>query len=165
MPLGILNSDCLLTQTKDGATITVDELLSMENKVKNRSKAAWYGNRSVLPGLRKLKIDTNFYAFTGQGLHGMPTDQLLGKEFVELEQLPYYTAANALVLANMEDYMIFKKAGGMNSAQSIHVDFLKEVNTFRFSMRVTGRPMYDEAITLYDGTSKVSPFVSVQAES
>lgn len=165
MPLGILNSESLLTQARDGKAISADELLEMENKVKNRTKAAWYGNRSVLPGLRRLKIGTDAYAFTGQGLHGLPTDQLLGKEFVELEQLPYVTSANSLILANMEDYMLFKKTGGVNSAQSIHVDFLKELSTFRFSMRVSGRPMYDEPIKLYDGTSEVSSFVSVQAES
>jgi len=162
-PLGILNSDCLLTQDKSGDTNvnpTVDELLAMELKVLNRSKAAWYGNRSVLPALRALKINTNFYAFTGQGLHGLPTDQLLGKEFIEVEQLPANAAeTQSLMLANMDEYTVFKKTGGVKVASSIHVDFLKELNTFRFSMRVTGRPNYDEYITMFDGSTTTSPFV------
>ena len=162
-PLGILNSDCLLTQDKSGDTNknpTVDELLAMELKVLNRTKAAWYGNRSVLPALRALKINTNFYAFTGQGLHGLPTDQLLGKEFIEVEQLPVNdTESGSLLLADMSEYTIFKKTGGVNVASSIHVDFLKELNTFRFSMRITGRPNYDEHITMFDGTTTTSPFV------
>jgi hypothetical protein len=59
----------------------------------------------------------------------------------------------------MNEYTLFKKTGGINVASSIHVDFLKEVNTFRFSMRITGRPNYDEYITMFDGSTTVSPFV------
>ncbi|MBT4333435.1 MAG: phage major capsid protein [Candidatus Cloacimonetes bacterium] len=159
-PLGILNSDCLLTQTKDAA-ISVDELFEMENKVLKRTGAEWFVNRSVLPGLRALKVNINFYAFTGQGLHGLPTDQLLGKVLTEVEQLPVNSAtANSILLANMDEYTIFKKAGGVKTASSIHVNFLQEINTFRFSLRVTGRPNYDEVITLADGTTQVSPFVT-----
>jgi HK97 family phage major capsid protein len=162
-PLGILNSGCILTQDKSGNTNvnpTVDELLAMELKVLNRSRAIWLGNRSVLPALRALKIDTNFYAYTGQGLHALPTDQLLGKEFLEVEQLPVNTTeSGSLMLANLDEYTLFKKASGMSTASSIHVDFLKEVNTFRFSMRVSGRPNYDEYITMFDGSTTVSPFV------
>ena len=94
----------LLTQDKSGDTNvnpTVDELLAMELKVLNRTKAAWYGNRSVLPALRALKINTNFYAFTGQGLHGLPTDQLLGKEFIEVEQLPVNASESGSLLGSV----------------------------------------------------------------
>jgi hypothetical protein len=44
-------------------------------------------------------------------------------------------------------------------AASEHVNFLANQMTWRFVQRVDGRPWLENAITLQDSTTKVSPFV------
>jgi hypothetical protein len=46
-------------------------------------------------------------------------------------------------------------------AASEHVNFLKNQMTWRVVERVDGEPWVEKAITLADGTSTVSPFVTI----
>jgi HK97 family phage major capsid protein len=46
-------------------------------------------------------------------------------------------------------------------AASEHVNFLKNQMTWRIVERVDGQPWVEKAITLADGSSTVSPFVTV----
>ena len=46
-------------------------------------------------------------------------------------------------------------------AASEHVNFLKNQMTWRIVERVDGRPWVEKAITLADGASTVSPFVTI----
>ena len=46
-------------------------------------------------------------------------------------------------------------------AASEHVNFLQNQMTWRVVRRVDGRPWMDNPVTLQDGTSQVSPFITL----
>jgi hypothetical protein len=51
--------------------------------------------------------------------------------------------------------------GGVQSASSIHVQFVTDQTVFRFVYRVDGQPKWDSALTPLNGTNTVSPFVAL----
>jgi HK97 family phage major capsid protein len=66
-----------------------------------------------------------------------------------------------IILADFSQYAIVRK-GGLNSASSIHVKFLTDEMTFKFSMRVNGKPMWKNVLTPAKGSNTLSPFVTLQ---
>ncbi len=70
------------------------------------------------------------------------------------------------ILADLSQYIIGEKTGGIQTASSIHVQFLTGQNTFRFTWRITGQPMNDAKITPYKRTASdyyIAPFNIVAA--
>jgi HK97 family phage major capsid protein len=93
-----------------------------------------------------------------------------------LSQSPYATLYNRPILANEytsvlgtvgdivlwdpSEYMLVDK-GGVQSASSIHVGFLTDEMTYRFTFRVNGHPQWSAALTPYSGGPTVSPMVAL----
>jgi HK97 family phage major capsid protein len=65
------------------------------------------------------------------------------------------------VLVDFARYRLIRKAGGVQSASSIHVRFTQGENTYRATYRVDGQPMPRSAITPYKGSTTLSPFVTL----
>ena len=53
--------------------------------------------------------------------------------------------------------------GGIESASSIHVQFLTDETTFRFVYRFDGGPMWSSTLTPFKGSNTQSPFVVLAA--
>jgi len=64
-----------------------------------------------------------------------------------------------IVLANLDQYLLIDKP--MQSAMSIHVQFLTDQTVFRFVYRVDGQPAVHSALTPYKGSNTRSPFVAL----
>jgi len=158
-PLSVISTDAALNQTVSGTTISIDEVLEMMLKAYKRSRSEFYCNRSLYPILWKLKMNESVYAFNQKGVNGITEDSMMGLSVTEAEQLPYKGSVGSLSLIDFNEYTIFKKKEGMKSSSSIHVDFLKGLETFKFTSRLTGRPNFDESITMFDGNTKASPYV------
>jgi hypothetical protein len=55
--------------------------------------------------------------------------------------------------------------GGPQAAQSVHVRFLYDENTLRFTYRADGAPVWRTTVTPYKGANARSPFVNLAARS
>ena len=53
--------------------------------------------------------------------------------------------------------------GGVEAASSIHVKFVEDETAFRFVFRVDGQPIWASAVTPFQGSDTVSPFVALAA--
>jgi HK97 family phage major capsid protein len=63
-----------------------------------------------------------------------------------------------IALVDLSQYLLIDK-GGMNSASSIHVRFLNDEMTFKFTLRIDGQPIWNSALTPAKGSNTQSPFV------
>ncbi len=66
-----------------------------------------------------------------------------------------------IYLVDLQQYVTAIKAGGVQSATSIHMWFDQGITAFRFDMRVAGQPWWSETTASHHGTFPMSPFVKV----
>jgi len=169
--LGILNGAGLVTQAKEtdqaAATVEAKNIINMWNRMpaKNRAKAKWYINQDVEPQLMQM------YATAGLGgvpvwmppggLISSPSGQLLGRPVEPIEQCAALGTVGDIILADMSQYVLGQKAGGIKAAASIHVQFLTGEQTFRFTLRLDGQPLKNSAVTAFKGGTTRSPYIAL----
>jgi HK97 family phage major capsid protein len=86
---------------------------------------------------------------------------LMGRPVFISEKVPTYGSTGDLNLLDPGMYVIGDRMA-LEVAASEHVNFLANQMTWRVVERVDGQPWVDKVITLADGASTVSPFVSLQ---
>lgn len=174
MPLGILNSGCLVTQDKEAGqadkTIILENLVNMLSRMpmRNRRTAAWFINQEVEPQLYTLSLavgtgGSSYYMPSG-GASASPYSSLFGRPVIPIEQCAALGDLGDVIFADFGSYLLAEK-GGIKADVSIHVQFIYDESVFRFVLRVDGCPSLASAITPYKGASDLSPFVVLQART
>jgi HK97 family phage major capsid protein len=124
----------------------------------------WFHNQDIEPQLFQFGIQvgvggSTIYMPPG-GLSANPYGTLFGRPLVAIEQAPTLGTVGDIVLADMNQYLLVDK-GGVQSAVSVHVAFLTDETVLRFTYRVAGQPLWHSALTPFQGTNTLSPFVSL----
>jgi HK97 family phage major capsid protein len=174
-PLGVLNSGAVL---KTGGTsghrdsglgnagISFADVSTLLSKFLPGSissgKGCWYASPTCIPYLLQLKDGANRAIFISidQGVTKRPTWKLFGLPLNITEKLPACGTVGDLLLVDPSLYVIGDRMM-LEVAASEHVNFLANQMTWRFVQRVDGRPWLENAITLQDASSTVSPFVAL----
>lgn len=172
VPLGILSAKCLVTQAAEGSqtadTINAKNVVKMFSRMPARSKgrAAWFINSECFPQLQLMTSDATSAAQTvympPQGLSQAPFGTLLGRPIYEIEQCSALGDVGDIIFADFSQYYLATK-GGINQQTSMHVRFLYDEMAFKFTLRIDGKPAWNEAITPYKGNNTQSPFVALAA--
>ena len=173
-PLGILNAGCLVTVSKETSqaadTILVENVDNMFARLHARSmrKAFWYINQDCLPqlmGMTKSVGTGGVPVYMGpNGVADAPFGTLRGRPIIPIEQCSTVGDVGDIILADFSQYVLADK-GGVRSAVSMHVKFIEEEQTFRWSLRTDGQPLWRTALTPYKGTNTLSPFVALAARA
>jgi len=165
MPLGIMNSPCLVSVTRiDANEIDATDLANMyARRWAGVNDYVWYVNPSIFPQLVNLVLG-NFPLYIPAGIHGAPNPTIFGKPVIETEYTAALGTTGDIMLASMSQYQTINK-GGVQAASSIHVQFLTDETTFRFVYRIDGQPLWHSALTPYDTGNTLSPFVVLTAAS
>ncbi len=90
--------------------------------------------------------------------------RIKGRPVVETEFNATLGTIGDIVLADMGEYLFWEK-GGIQSAMSIHVEFLTDQTVWRFVYRADGKPSIASPLTPANGTNTVSPFVALATRS
>lgn len=172
MPLGILASGALVTvgaevgQAAD--TVIAENIMNMWSRlwVRSMPRAAWYINQDVYPQLWQLSLavgtgGTALYQPPG-GLSVAPYGTLMGRPVYPVEYCDTVGDLGDILLADMSEYLAIEK-GGIQSASSIHVQFVYDETVYRFVYRIDGEPAWNSALTPKNSTNTVSPFVVLEA--
>lgn len=173
-PLGILNAPATVQVAKEvgqtAKTINFENIVNMYAQLfsgANYSTTRWAMNRSCIPQIMSLaiKVGTAGYPLyiPGNSLAGTPNGTLLGVPIEFVEQAQTLGTAGDIYLGDFGQYLIIDKAG-VQSASSMHVNFLTDEMAYRFTMRVNGQPMWKKSVTPFKdaSTSKpVSPFIAL----
>lgn len=171
MPLGLLNSAGLVSQAKEtnqtAATVVAENIINMWNRMpaSSMSKAKWYINQDVMPQLMQMYIPVGTAGvpvfMPPGGLVTAPYGTLLGKPIQPIEQCAALGTVGDIVFADLSQYILGEKSGGIQAASSIHVRFLYGESTFRFILRMDGQPLQNSAVTAFKGSTTRSPYVAL----
>jgi len=175
-PLGILNSGALVSVAKEtgqaAATVLTENIVKMWARMwaKSRPNAAWYINQDIEPQLFTMSLAVGTGGIPvympANGLSESPYGRLMGKSVIPIEQCQTLGTVGDIILADLSQYVLADK-NGIQTAQSIHVQFLTDESVFRFVYRVDGQPIWNSALTPYKGGAgnSLSPFIALATRS
>lgn len=164
---GVLNHASLVSVTKEvgqaATTIVYENLIKMWARRYPRGNYAWFVNQDTMPQLHLIAhavgtgaLAPNFVNYNPDG-----SMRVFGAPVVETEFNATLGTVGDILLADWGQYKL-ATIGGVQSASSIHVQFLTDQMTYRFTRRVDGLPMWKSALTPYKGTANtVSPFIAL----
>jgi len=174
-PLGVLNSGCLVSVAKETGqkadTILFENIVKMYSRLLDSSEAnaIWLINRDILPQLFTMSLSVGTGGvpvyLPADGAAGRPNSTLLGKPMLAIEQCESLGTVGDIILADFDEYMLINK-GGIQAASSIHVLFIYDEMTFRWTYRIDGQPIRNAALVPYKGNSNTrSPFIALATRS
>jgi HK97 family phage major capsid protein len=168
-PLGILNSACLVSITKESSgngtgTLLFENVSKMLDRQIQTSGAVWVRNSDTGHHLRAMKVGDTPIDLANMSATGTPQESLFGLPSFIAEPCSTVGTVGDILNANFGYYLLGQK-GGIQTAASIHVQFLTAQTAFRFILRVDGQPWTHSAITPMNGTNTLSPFVATETRS
>jgi len=171
-PEGILNASALVTVSKEvgqaATTIVVNNIIKMWARMwsRSRSNAAWFYNQDIEPQLMTLDFPVGTGGLPAYlppgGLSVSPYGSLLGRPMIPVEYASTLGTLGDIILADFSQYLTIIK-GGVQAAESMHVQFLTDQMTYRWTYRIDGQSAWSSALTPANGTNTLSPFVTLEA--
>jgi HK97 family phage major capsid protein len=133
---------------------------------RHKGNAVWLVNHELGPQLDVLSIPAGTGAleprFVSYGPDGVL--RIKGRPVIEVEQCSAIGDQGDVILADLSQFLLAQK-GGIQAASSMHVRFIYDEMTFKWTYRINGMPAWRSAVTPYKGTSgaTLSPFVTLDA--
>ena len=169
-PLGIMNSPCLITVAEESSQTSYTINRTNLNKMLCRlapgsfKTSAWVCSLTALAQI--LGIVENFGLENGPGSN--PLFQMLPDGTFRLLTRPLYVHEACASIGEVGDIMLCdfsQYAIGMRQDVRIdsseHVRFNTAEIMWRAILRCDGQPLWNEVLTLRDGTTTVSPFIAL----
>lgn len=174
-PTGIFNAAARVTQAKESGqsanTIVAENIINMWSRLRapSRKNAAWFINQDTEPQLHQMSLGVStaggqLVYMPPQGLSSQPYASLMGRPVIPTEFNKTLGTEGDILLADLNDYITISK-GGIEQAESMHVEFLTDQLALRFIMRIDGKPWDQSPLTPYQGTATQSSFVTLATRS
>lgn len=173
-PLGILSSGALVTVDKESGqranTVVFENICKMYARLLPTcdATAVWLINRNVVPQLYQMSLSVGtggvpVYLPAG-GAAYQPLSTLFGKPVLVIEQAATLGTVGDILLADLSCYLLADK-GGIEAESSIHVQFLTDEMTLRWTYRMDAQPLLAQPITPFKGSDTLSCFVALATRS
>ena len=169
--LGLNNANALVTVSKESGqvadTLIYENILQMVAQfwAAGFENAVWLGNQNIIPQLYAMNLAVGTAAvpvFSPANGSSGSKSSLFGRPIIFIEQAPTLGDKGDLILVDLSQYVGITK-GGLQSAQSIHLEFLTDQTIFRFIFRCDGQPMWSDSLTPFKGSDSISPYVVIEA--
>jgi HK97 family phage major capsid protein len=161
-PVGIMSSGALISATRSAAsTVALADLAQMMSDFTPESwgTGAWFINPTVIDQIIQLvSAPLSWLTDMRSGLQST----LLGLPLYVVGCLPALNTVGDILLIDPKYYYVGDRRG-LTIGFSEHYKFANDQLAWRVTKRVDGQPMIDNAITLEDGATTVSPFVALAA--
>jgi len=173
-PRGILSCNALIEVSKeaeqDDYTFNAENVWDMWNSMpaKNRTRAKWYIIQDLEKHIQKLnlKIGTGgvpLFMPPGMGIKTAPSGDILGRPVVPIEQCKELGLPGDVIFADMKEYIVIEKKGaGIKAGASVHVRFIYDEMTYKFTYRIDGQPVWEDTIEAYNSGVKRSPYIVLE---
>jgi len=137
-PLGVYNSDALVSVDLTDATPTLLEIMSMRSRLfsMSRKSAVWVINPLISHLITSLENDV--ISFTTD-MQGEPVMRLLGLPIEETDAMPLTIATGGLLLADFSKYLIAEKPS-VRISMSEDAGFDNDTVKWRIVWRGDGQP-------------------------
>jgi len=170
-PLGILNSGATVSVSKQSgqaaATIVTQNILDMwaRTPIRSRRNLVWVVNQDIEPQLFGLTLGSGtavVLLYTPPGVNGnnSPYGLLMGRPVIPIEYAATLGTVGDMILFDPMSYVMIDK-NGVSQASSMHLRFLYDEMTFRFTYRVDGQPVWNSPVTPYKGSNTISPYITL----
>lgn len=166
-PEGVFGSGALVTQAKEGSqtadTINANNVAKMFARNLNPGRAVWVINPDAYPQLPVMTVGDqpvwtpNFQQSSG-GL-------LLGRPVIMSDTCQTLGDKGDIFFIDWQGYKTITKAGGIETATSMHLWFDYGVSAFRATFRVDGQPWHSAAVTPPNSSVTRSSFVTLAARA
>jgi HK97 family phage major capsid protein len=163
-PLGIMNSPCLVTVAKESAqaadTIVWQNMANMVTRLHPASlkNAIWVAHTSTLPQM--LIATSGIEGAVAPKLNPDGTMTVFTRPMIFTEKMSALGDLGDLLLADFSMYGI-----GVRKDLRFEADrsryFESDQIAYKGIVRVDGQPLWDDVLTLKDGTTTVSPFITL----
>jgi len=171
-PLGFLNHGATVSVAKEtgqeAKTFKYENAIKMYSRVHAASlnKAVWLTNQDVMPAMMTMTINVGTGGapvwMPAGGISGSPFNQLIGRPVIPTEYNPTLGTVGDVSFVDMSQYLfLMKKGAQVNSQMSIHLRFDYDEVAFKWTFRCAGQPLWKTALTPYQGTNTVSPWVTL----
>jgi len=171
-PKGIFSSGARVTVSEEfsqaATTIVAENILNMWSRLRApaRANAAWFINQDTEPQLHQMSLGVStaggqLVYMPPSGLSGTSYATLMGRPVIPTEFNATLGTEGDILLADLNDYLTISK-GGIEQAESMHVEFLTDQLALRFIMRVDGQTWDENPTTPYKGTATQSSFVTLE---
>ena len=170
-PLGILNAPCTIEVDPEGGqnadTIVYENLVNMLGRLHPAcfNNSVWICQVSAIPQLLQLSMAV------GTGGSAVPvmtesdgTFRILTRPVIFTEKTEKVGDRGDIILADLSQYVVGLR-GEMRFDQSIHVHFTTDELLARLIERHDGQPLWNAPLVLEDGSTTVSPFVTLGERS
>lgn len=173
VPVGALSAGATITVAKESGqatqTLVPQNLAKMISRLPAGSFAnsVWIVNNDVLPALFTLTLGNYpIYIPTGLTVGGMqvsPYGTLLGRPVFVSQHANTFSAQGDILLVDLKYYLTITKAGGMQTATSMHLYFDADLTAFRTTFRMDGQSKITTPIAPAKGSTTMSPFIQLGA--
>lgn len=166
--LGVLSAPATVSQAKEdgqaAATINVANLSKMWSHVPSRSKSrgVWLINNDVEPQLDILSIpagtaalEPRFVTYDAEGAM-----RIKGRPVIRLDQCATLGTVGDIIYMDPTEYILAPK-GSITGQESMHVRFIYNEMTFRWTYYINGRPAWLSSLTPFKGSTSLSPYVTL----
>jgi HK97 family phage major capsid protein len=172
MPQGISNTNALITVSKESgqaaATVLSQNILNMHARMwgPSRSRACWVINQNIEQNLIPLVYIIGNAGAALPLYHPAESDdepfaRMLGRPVIPVEYCPTLGQVGDIAFVDFSQYLFLEKREGIERAVSMHLKFLSDEMTFRWTWRCDGQPMWHTAVTPANGTATLSPYVTL----
>jgi HK97 family phage major capsid protein len=159
-PAGCMTSNALVIVAKETGQATATLVQPNISKMRSRLKtgelknAIWIGNPDILPALEGLTVGSiPIFLPPGTGIREGYDGTLNGRPLILSEHAAAFSAQSDLSLIALSGYRTITKAGGIETATSMHLYFDANATAFRFIFRMDGMPIIQAPITPPTGKS------------
>jgi len=173
IPVGCMTGNAVVTVAKESGQAT--QTLQPQNLAKmiarlppgSFANAVWIINNDVLPALFTLSLG-NYPIYlpnglTVGGIQVSPYGTLLGRPVIVSQHANTFSSQGDVLLVDLSYYQSITKAGGLQTATSMHLYFDADLTAFRTTFRMDGQSKIANAIDPAKGSSKLSPFIQLAA--
>lgn len=173
-PLGVVNAPCTVQATRTSAgRFKLADAANMLSQLLPGSmdRACWVMSQTLIPDLIQMADEGGNVVFipnyavkdaSGGGATFRMPMMLLGKPIFFTEKLPALGTLGDVVLADFSQYLVGDRME-LSIEASREAKFRTNQMAWRCVARWDGQPWLKQALTLADGTTSVSPFVTLAA--
>lgn len=164
-PLGILEAGALVTQAKKSGqaadTIVAENVVNMFARLINPGRGVWLVNPDAYPQLPLMTIGDQPVYIAPNGLQSAPGGTLLGRPVILTDVCKTLGDLGDIQFVNFSMYRTLTKAGGIETATSMHLYFDAAATAFRSIFRIDGQPVLKDAVTPPNSAKTRSGYVTL----
>lgn len=173
IPVGCMSAGAVVTVAKETGqatqTLLPQNLAKMIARLPSGSfgRSVWIVNNDVLPALFTLTLG-NYPIYLPSGLpaggmQASPYGSLLGRPVIVSQHANTFSSQGDVLLVDLSYYQTITKAGGLQTASSMHLYFDADMTAFRTTFRMDGQSKIAAPIAPAKGATTMSPFIQLAA--